>query len=81
MENFGLSPGLYAMTHYALSQHGYSFLNQTDPKEPWDLYGREVGEHLKYLMSQYRKTLSILILADDEVNCQKWHYPRSGVKG
>jgi len=70
MENFGLSPGLYAMTHYALSQHGYSFLNQTDPKEPWDLYGREVGERLKYLMSQYRKTLSILILSDDEVNCQ-----------
>ncbi|MDR3542910.1 MAG: GMC family oxidoreductase N-terminal domain-containing protein [Desulfosporosinus sp.] len=70
IENFGMSPGLYASMLYALSQDGYSFLNPPDPREPWDLYGKEVGERLKFLMSQYRKTLSSIIFVDDEVNFQ-----------
>ena len=66
--NFGLSPGLYASLLYALSQDGHNFLRKSDPKEPWDIYGGAVGEQLKYLMSQYRRTLSALIFVDDEVN-------------
>jgi choline dehydrogenase-like flavoprotein len=70
IQNFGLSPGLHASLLYAFSQHGYSLLNQPDPNEPWNLYGGEVGEQLKYLMSQYRKTMSVLIFTDDGVNHQ-----------
>jgi len=68
--NFGMSPGLFASLLYALSQDGYNFLHKSDPKEPWDIYGRAVGEQLKYLMSQYRRTLSTMIFVDDEVNPQ-----------
>lgn len=70
IENFGVSPGLSASMLYIYSQNGYSFLNQPDPREPWDLRGMQVGEQLKYLMSQYRKTLSIIIFVDDEINPQ-----------
>ena len=70
IETFGYSPGLYATFLYAFSRDGYYFLHRPGPKEPWDVYGRVVGEKLKYLMSQYRRTLSILIIVDDEVNPQ-----------
>lgn len=67
-EPFGVSPGLFSSMIYGTSQKGYYFLNQINPEEPWDYEGAIVGEKLKEVMREYRRTLSILILTDDEVN-------------
>lgn len=64
----GLGPGLEAVQSFALSQSGFSFLNQTEPEAPWDMRGRPVGPQLKELMANYRLILSILLLTDDEVD-------------
>jgi choline dehydrogenase-like flavoprotein len=64
----GLSPGLMATTAYATSEAGYSMVQDPDPGAPWDMQGRIVGAPLKELMSAYRRTLGILIIAEDEVD-------------
>lgn len=65
---FGISPGLHATIVYSLSGDGYNFLKKPDEKGIWDVKGRAVGQELKELMTEYPRTLSMLIIIDDEVN-------------
>ncbi len=64
----GLSPGLTSDFTYGFSQHGYNFLHNRIPGAPWEMRGRIVGSQLKELMANYRQTLNILIVADDEID-------------
>lgn len=64
---YGLTPGLYGSLLYGTSSQGFSFMNNT-ANEPWDIEGLVAGEQLKDLMRQYERTISVLILTDDEVN-------------
>lgn len=66
----GLSPGLSAAMLYSTSSVGYDCLRPPGQNGTWDIHGRVVGEELKELMADYRRTLSILIMTDDEVNQQ-----------
>lgn len=68
MEPFGMSPGIYSIINYGLSQKGYYFQNNPDEAEPWDLEGMVVGELLKEFMRNYQRTLCIAIFTDDDVN-------------
>lgn len=70
VETYGLTPGLQAGMIYGTSNKGYSFLNQPNMQEPWDVEGLVVGEQLKVYMKDYTKTLSLLIFTDDDVNIQ-----------
>lgn len=62
----GLSPGLHSFLTYGFSDAGYNALNPPEPGAPWNIRGRVVGPELKELMMNYRRTMSMLILADDE---------------
>ena len=64
VQNMGLSPGLTAMFNFGNSQAGYNVFLQS---EEWDQYGRVTGSDLQQNMDEYRRSLSILILTDDEV--------------
>ncbi|WMJ87140.1 GMC family oxidoreductase N-terminal domain-containing protein [Anaerocolumna sp. MB42-C2] len=68
IETYGMSPGLYSGLLYGTSNMGYHILNKTDSQNPWDIEGRVVGEQLKKFMRDYRRTLSVLIFTDDDVN-------------
>jgi choline dehydrogenase-like flavoprotein len=70
LELAGLSPGLFAFASYLFSQAGYQFMNAPENHVPWDTRGRIVGETLKRFMAEYRRSLSILILTDDEPSLQ-----------
>ncbi|MNI00740.1 6'''-hydroxyparomomycin C oxidase [compost metagenome] len=61
-----LSPGLMSFLTYGFSEAGYDALNPPEPGAPWDIHGRVVGPQLKELMMNYSRTMSILILTDDE---------------
>lgn len=69
----GLSPGLTSSMSFALSQAGYT--SRAAAFREWSLYseGRVAGPELQRWMEQYKRTLSIAILADDDVD------PRNGV--
>jgi choline dehydrogenase-like flavoprotein len=62
-----LSPGLMAFLTYGFSEAGYDALNPPEPGEPWDIRGRVVGPALKELMMNYSRTMTYLLLTDDEV--------------
>lgn len=62
----GLSPGLHAFITYGFSDGGFNALNPPEPGSPYDISGRVVGPELKELMLNYRRTMSMLILTDDE---------------
>lgn len=68
MELVGLSPGLMSMFSYGFSQAGYSFMNEPESGVPWDTRGRVTGSELKEVMADYRKTMNILIISDDQVD-------------
>ena len=68
LQGFGSSPGIFSTLLYSLSKDGYDFLRKPDKKVPWDIRGRVVGNDLKEIMMEYPRTLSILIMIDDEVN-------------
>jgi len=68
LQGFGSSPGIFSTLLYSLSKDGYDFLREPAKKEPWDIRGRVVGNDLKKIMMEYPRTLSILIMVDDEVN-------------
>ncbi len=70
IETYGLSPGLQSLLNYGSSSKDYSFLNQMNMQEPWDVEGTVVGEQLKAYMMDYSKTLSLLIFTDDDVNIE-----------
>lgn len=65
-EPFGFSPGLSASMLYGNSESGFSVFNTVDPQAPWDEQGMIAGEQLKEFMRAFDRTLSILILTDDE---------------
>ncbi|WP_028612271.1 GMC family oxidoreductase N-terminal domain-containing protein [Paenibacillus harenae] len=62
-----LSPGLMSFLTYGFSEAGYDALNPPEPGEPWDIRGRVVGPELKELMHNYSRTMTMLLLTDDEV--------------
>jgi choline dehydrogenase-like flavoprotein len=66
IENMGESPGITAMTAFGFSKAGYNALRSENPVLG-DTEGRVVGEELQKSMKDYRKTLSLLIVTDDEV--------------
>ncbi len=68
LQGFGSSPGIFSTLLYSLSKNGYDFLREPKKEEPWDIRGRIVGKDLKEIMMEYPRTLSILIMIDDEVN-------------
>ncbi|WP_413378740.1 GMC family oxidoreductase N-terminal domain-containing protein [Alkalihalobacillus sp. 1P02AB] len=67
VQDMGLSPGLLAMMQYGSSQAGYNnHLNSS----LWDQKGRLTGSDLKENMDNYRRSLSLLIIADDDIHFQ-----------
>ncbi|MEW9671106.1 GMC family oxidoreductase N-terminal domain-containing protein [Ammoniphilus sp. 3BR4] len=68
MQVTGVSPGLFASMTYGLSDSGYNFLHPPMPGMPWDACGRIAGPELKELMANYRRSLSIAIFSDDQVD-------------
>jgi choline dehydrogenase-like flavoprotein len=67
LQSVGMSPGLTA-SFYGVSESGYSFLHPHKMDDPWDIEGRPYGYELKEWMEGYRKTLSILVSTDDDVD-------------
>ncbi|ULO10591.1 GMC family oxidoreductase [Paenibacillus sp. 19GGS1-52] len=61
-----LSPGLMSYLTYGFSEAGYDALNPPEPGAPWNIRGRVVGPQLKELMRNYTRTMSMLLLTDDE---------------
>lgn len=70
MQLTGLKPAAFSALAYGFSQAGYNFMGKRDSNAPWDIHGRVVGVQLKELMANYRRTLSIQIMTDDEPNLQ-----------
>jgi choline dehydrogenase-like flavoprotein len=64
----GLSPGLTASMSFGLSQSGYSSLHPLFTGMSWYERGRVAGPELQHWMENYRRTLSIVVFADDEVD-------------
>ncbi len=62
----GLSPGLFASLTFGFTDGGYHFANNPLSGESWDLEGRVAGNELIEWMHQYKNTLSIMILTDDQ---------------
>jgi choline dehydrogenase-like flavoprotein len=62
----GVSPGLFSSLTFGFSQSGYSFKQESTSDDSWDLRGRVVGKELKEWMENYKNTLSIMILTDDQ---------------
>ncbi|MNB71987.1 6'''-hydroxyparomomycin C oxidase [compost metagenome] len=61
-----MSPGLMSYLTYGFSEAGYDALNPPQPGEPWQIRGRAIGPQLKELMMNYSRTMSMLLLTDDE---------------
>lgn len=74
MQVTGVSPGLFASMTYGLSDSGYNFMHPLKPGMPWELRGRIAGADLKELMFNYRRSLSIAVFSDDQVD------RRNGIK-
>lgn len=70
LEPISFGPGMFASLLYSFSQVGYAHLRQVPPGSPWDLEGRVVGEPLKALMAQYRRSMAILVSTHDEADQQ-----------
>jgi len=68
IETFGMSPGLYSSLLYATGYKEYNSFHKEESRPPWDVEGRLAGEQLKGFMTDYRRTLSVLIFTDDDVN-------------
>lgn len=66
IETLGESPGLSAQQLFGFSEIGYDYLNPTT-SGLWDTKGRLIGSELKTAMENYSRTLSLLIVTDDEV--------------
>lgn len=68
MQTMGYSPGIYTSMFYGSSEKGFYDQNKLNPGAPWDMEGAVIGGKLKEFMVDYRRTLSLLIFTDDEVN-------------
>ncbi|USK72295.1 GMC family oxidoreductase N-terminal domain-containing protein [Peribacillus asahii] len=73
LQSVGMSPGLTASLSYGISESGSYFLHPPNPHDLWDTRGHIVGHKLREVMADYRRTLNILIITDDEVD------PRNGI--
>ncbi|WP_018924532.1 GMC family oxidoreductase N-terminal domain-containing protein [Salsuginibacillus kocurii] len=62
----GVSPGLFASLTFGFTDSGYHYAQTDSPNPYWDKKGRVTGDELRELMNQYRNTLSIMILTDDQ---------------
>lgn len=62
----GLSPGLMSYWTYGFSEAGFNALNPPEPGAPWNIHGRVVGPQLKELMRNYTRTMTMLLITDDE---------------
>jgi choline dehydrogenase-like flavoprotein len=63
----GVSPGLFASLTFGFTDSGYHFpQSPRQAADPWDLQGRVVGNELKEWMYNYKNTLSMMILTDDQ---------------
>lgn len=62
----GVSPGLFSSLTFGFTDSGYDFAQNRLPTDPWDLEGRVVGNDLKEWMYNYKNTLSMMILTDDQ---------------
>ncbi len=68
IQTMGFSPGLYSSVFFGMSDKGFAEWNKVEPGELWDMEGAVVGARLKEIMMDYKRTLSLLIFTDDEVN-------------
>lgn len=68
LQTVGMSPGLTASLSYGISQYGWGFINPANLNDPGSFRSYIVGDELKELMANYRRTLNILIVTDDEVH-------------
>lgn len=66
IETLGESPGISAMSLFGFSQSGYNRLHHSD-KSLWEQRGRLVASELEEAMKDYRRSLTLLIVTDDEV--------------
>jgi len=66
IETLGESPGIASMTLFGFSQSGYNSLHHSEASL-WDQKGRLVGSELEEAMKGYNRTLTLLIVTDDEV--------------
>lgn len=64
----GMSPGLTASMSFGMSQSGYSAAHPSFPGFPGYAQGRVAGPELQQWMENYRRTLSLVIFAEDEVD-------------
>lgn len=69
IENLGESPGLSAQLLFGFSQSGY---NQLRPPHSsiWNQQGRLVGSELEKAMNGYKRSLTLSVITDDEVQYQ-----------
>jgi choline dehydrogenase-like flavoprotein len=67
IETLGESPGLSAQTLFGFSQYGYNRLDSND-YDLWEQRGRLTGAELENAMENYGRTLTLLIVTDDEVD-------------
>ncbi|MFC6723541.1 GMC oxidoreductase [Halobium palmae] len=64
LQTVGTGPGVGAILGFGTSASGFAFEN--DPTDaPWDTIGRLTGTELKRLLSNYRRTLQVLVVTDD----------------
>ncbi|WP_106497938.1 GMC family oxidoreductase N-terminal domain-containing protein [Lentibacillus sp. Marseille-P4043] len=66
IEIIGESPGLTAQPLFGFSQSGYNSLRESD-SDMWDQRGRLVGSELEEAMEGYRRSLTLSVITDDEV--------------
>ncbi|WP_373894763.1 GMC family oxidoreductase N-terminal domain-containing protein [Virgibacillus sp. CBA3643] len=69
IENLGESPGLSAQQAFGFSQYGYNILRGPG-SDKWDQRGRLTGSELEEAMNGYKRSLTLLIVTDDEVQYQ-----------
>ncbi|WP_121612850.1 GMC family oxidoreductase N-terminal domain-containing protein [Mesobacillus foraminis] len=67
LQTAGISPGLTA-SFYGLSETGYDSHHPSKADNPFVIKGRLFGEEAKEWMANYRRTLSILISTEDDVD-------------
>lgn len=68
IQTMGFTPGIYASVFYGASDKGLYEWNKTDPNAAWDIEGAVVGQKLKEFMKDYKRTLSVFLFTDDDVN-------------
>src|SRR5699024_579188 len=69
IEIIGESPGLTVQPLFGFSQSGYNRLHHSN-SDMWDQRGRLVSSELEEAMNGYRKSLTLSVITDDEVQYQ-----------